>query len=355
MRVLVIGTGKVGRAIVRKLGADGRFEVVALDAQPPPTLQGATTTHQIDVADPEILTALLATGDVVVSACPHYLNPGIARAARAAGCHYFDLTESVASTSAVRECADGAATAFVPQCGIAPGYVCVLAHDIATRFDAVERLSLRAGCVPVNPVNRLKYNAMWSMDGVVHEYCEPCVALRDGRQVSLSPLEDREDLVIGGIAFEAFNTSGGLGTLPQTYQGRLQSLDYKSIRYPGHAELMRFLLEDLRFRERRQELRDLLAHNLPTTHQDLIALQVVAIGQRRGAREQVTASQIFRHRDEDGGTAIEDTTASAICVMVDLLVQGRLPRHGFVRQEDVTLADFLASPFAAVYRDTPWC
>ncbi len=355
VRIIVVGTGKVGRSIVRKLGADGRFEVIALDIRLPPTLTGASSMVKVDVSDPTAIGRVLRTGDMVVSACPFYLNAGIAQAARAANCHYFDLTESVSSTRAVKACAEGASTAFVPQCGIAPGYICVLANDLAKRFQSIERLSLRAGCVPVNPVNRLKYNVMWSIDGVVHEYCEPCDAIRGGQRVSLSPMEDLERLVIGGIELEAFNTSGALGTLTETYQGRLKTLDYKSIRYPGHAELMSFLIEDLRFGDRQEELRDLLLAHLPISLQDLIALQVVAVGERNGQREQITASQLFRFKEGEGGTAIEDTTASAMCVMVDLLVRGKLPQRGFVRQEDATLADFLESPFAAIYRETPWC
>jgi saccharopine dehydrogenase-like NADP-dependent oxidoreductase len=196
---------------------------------------------------------------------------------------------------------------------------------------------------------------MWSIDGVVHEYCQPCDALRRGELVQIAPMADLERLVIGAIELEAFNTSGGLGTLPETYKGRIQSLDYKSIRYPGHCDLMQFLLDDLRFSDRPDELRDLLLRNLPISLQDLIALQVVAIGERDGRREQICASQLFTHQDKVGGTAIEDTTASAICVMVDLFVTGKLPQSGFVRQEQAKLADFLASPFAAIYRETPWC
>jgi saccharopine dehydrogenase-like NADP-dependent oxidoreductase len=355
MRVVVLGTGKVGATIVRKLSADGRFEVIAVDMVPNATLAGVARVEKLDVSSVEALKGFLNQGDVVVSALPYYLNGGVAEAAGAKGCHYLDLTESVESTRRVRATAENAQTAFIPQCGIAPGYIGILANDLASKFDSVERLSLRAGCVPVNPTNRLKYNVMWSMDGVVHEYCEPCDALRDGRSVQIAPLEDLEQLVIGGIALEAFNTSGGLGTLTETYNGKIRSMDYKSIRYPGHADLMKFLIEDLRFIDRQTDLRDLLLQNLATSLQDVIALQVVAIGERDGRRDQISASQLFRYKDEIGGTAIENTTASAICAMVDMLATKKLPQAGFVKQEQVKLSDFLASPFAAIYRDTPWC
>lgn len=355
MRVVVLGTGKVGATIVRKLSADGRFEVIAVDMVPNATLAGVARVEKLDVSSVEALKGFLNQGDVVVSALPYYLNGGVAEAAGAKGCHYLDLTESVESTRRVRATAENAQTAFIPQCGIAPGYIGILANDLVSKFDSVERLSLRAGCVPVNPTNRLKYNVMWSMDGVVHEYCEPCDALRDGRSVQIAPLEDLEQLVIGGIALEAFNTSGGLGTLTETYNGKIRSMDYKSIRYPGHADLMKFLIEDLRFIDRQTDLRDLLLQNLATSLQDVIALQVVAIGERDGRRDQISASQLFYYKDEIGGTAIENTTASAICAMVDMLATKKLPQAGFVKQEQVKLSDFLASPFAAIYRDTPWC
>ena len=153
------------------------------------------------------------------------------------------------------------------------------------------------------------------------------------------------------MTYEAFNTSGGLGTLCDTLEGTVRTLNYRTIRYPGHAMIMRALLNDLRLRDRRNVLKDILEHAVPTTLQDVVIVFVAVSGRKTGQLIQETYANKIYSRDVDGRTlsAIQITTAAAICTVLDLLATGQLPQNGFVRQEDIPLKVFLENRFGQVY------
>jgi saccharopine dehydrogenase-like NADP-dependent oxidoreductase len=305
----------------------------------------------VDIADAVALQSALRGHFAVLSAAPYHLTGHVAQAARAAGVHYFDLTEDVATTRLVKELADGASTAFVPQCGLAPGFISIVAHDIVRRFDTLDAVRLRVGALPQYPSNALSYNLTWSTDGVINEYIERCEAIVDGELREVPAMEEREEFSLDGTRYEAFNTSGGLGTLCETLQGQVRSLNYKTIRYPGHCDLMRVLLNDLQLRRRREVLKDILENAVPATLQDVVIVFVTVTGQRDGRHVQETYARKIYGSTIAGieRTAIQVTTAAGICAMLDLLVEGRLPRTGFLRQEDVPLAAFLANRFGRIY------
>ena len=353
-RILVLGAGKIGGAIVDLLGGTGDWDVTVADQKREFLgLIPEDRAHRdlVDVADPVALAPLADGQDYVVSALPFFLNPAVARVARDAGAHYFDLTEDVATTRAVREVADGADTAFVPQCGLAPGFISIAAYDLAARFDRLREVRMRVGALPQYPVDTLKYNLTWSTDGLINEYCNPCEAIREGRVTEMLPLEGLESFSLDGVDYEAFNTSGGLGTLCETLEGKVDRLDYKTVRYPGHRDVMKMLLEDLRLRDRRELLRDVLERSIPITHQDVVLIFVTVSGWRDARLTQETyARKIYAH--EVAGrlmSAIQLTTAAGICAMVDLHANGQLPQRGFVRQEDAALDQFIANRFGRHY------
>lgn len=185
---------------------------------------------QLDVQDVKALHAALSGREIVISACPFFVNVSIAEAAKACGIHYFDLTEDVGTARRIAELADGAKIAFVPQCGVAPGAINIIGHYMAIRFDKTISVQLRVGALPLFPTNALKYNLTWSTHGLINEYCNPCEALQGGREVELLPLEGLEVFSFDGIDYEVFNTSGGLGTLSESLEGRVENLNYKTVR-----------------------------------------------------------------------------------------------------------------------------
>lgn len=353
--VVVVGAGKIGATIADLLGETGDYRVTVLD-RTPDQLAAVRTGERVqvracDVEAPDALRGHLAGAFAVLSAAPYHLTTRVAEAAAEAGVHYLDLTEDVASTRRVKQLAETAGTAFIPQCGLAPGFISIVAADLARDYEAIDSLRLRVGALPQYPSNALSYNLTWSTDGVINEYCEPCEAIVDGKPTLVPALEEREEFSLDGVTYEAFNTSGGLGTLAETLAGRVRTLNYRTIRYPGHAAIMKALLNDLRLRDRREVLKDIFEHALPATLQDVVIAFVTVSGRKNGRLLQETyANKIYARRI--GGvmrSAIQVTTASGICAVLDMLAGGTLPQQGFVRQEDIALADFLANRFGRAY------
>jgi saccharopine dehydrogenase-like NADP-dependent oxidoreductase len=355
MRVVLLGAGHIGQLIARLLSESGDYQVTVVDKSPAALekMKGLQVkTVVADTADAKALLQALRGHDAVINALPYHLATLAATQAREAGCHYFDLTEDVAATRAIKDLAKGSSTAFMPQCGLAPGFIGIVAHHLAKQFDEVHDVKMRVGALPAFPTNALKYNLTWSVDGLINEYCHPCESIRDGQPVEVMALEGLEHFSLDGVEYEAFNTSGGLGTLCETWAGKVRSLDYKTVRYPGHRDLMWVLLEELQMKTDQETLKNIMRKSVPMTMQDVVLVFVTVSGLREGNLvQEVFARKIFAERDEKRPlSAIQITTAAGICAAVDLFREGRLPQKGFIRQEQVELPDFLANRFGAAYQ-----
>ncbi len=353
-KVVLAGAGKIGEAIVALLTQAGDYEVTIVE-QDRERLKAferlGLRTHECALGEESELAPVLAGQDAVISACPYYLTPLVARAARQAGVHYFDLTEDVESTRVVKKLAEGADTAFVPQCGLAPGFISIAAHSATLGFDRLRDVRMRVGALPIFPSNALKYNLTWSTDGLINEYCNPCEAIVDGVVREVPALEEAEEFSLDGVGYEAFNTSGGLGTLCETLGGRVENLNYKTVRYPGHRDIVKILIRDLRLNQNRGVLKDVFEAAIPMTTQDLVLVFVTVTGMKDGRLTQETFVRKIYAKRVNGRllSAIQLTTAAGICAMVDLHREGRLPAKGFVRQEQASLGDFLANRFGSHY------
>ena len=353
-KILILGAGKIGGAIVDMLAATGDYDVTIADQDAGflalvPAQKAKR--ERIDVSDTGALGRVIGGHQIVISALPFFLNPAVAKIAGEHGAHYFDLTEDVATTRAVRALAEKSGAAYVPQCGLAPGFISIVAYDLAKRFDTLRDVRMRVGALPQFPANALKYNLTWSTDGLINEYCNPCEAIHEGKLAELLPLEGLEQFSLDGIDYEAFNTSGGLGTLCETLDGKVESLNYKTVRYPGHRDVIKMLLEDLRLRDRRALLKDVLETAIPITHQDVVLIFVVVTGWRENRLTQESYAKKIYAKEVRGNlmSAIQITTAAGICAMVDLMFDGHLPNAGFVRQEMCDLDQFLGNRFGRHY------
>ncbi|CAN5554793.1 saccharopine dehydrogenase family protein [soil metagenome] len=355
-RIVVIGGGKIGSIIAQMLVESGDYAVTVVDRSSVALNAGLIhpriSTSCLDIADAAALDAALTGAFAVLSAAPFHLTGAVAQAAARVGCHYLDLTEDVATTRMVKALAATAKGAFIPQCGLAPGFISIAGADLARGFDRVDELRLRVGALPRYPSNSLGYNLTWSTEGVINEYCEPCEALVDGELREVPALEGLETFSLDGVTYEAFNTSGGLGSLAEVLAGKARNLNYKSVRYPGHCALMRTLLGDLNLRHRRDLLKDVLEGAVPGTEQDVVVFFVTASGWRGGRlmQESYAGKVMGEHHGAGFWSAIQVTTAAGICTVLDLLAAGRLPSQGYVRQEEIALADFLSNRFGKAYR-----
>jgi saccharopine dehydrogenase-like NADP-dependent oxidoreductase len=352
--VALVGGGKIGVAIAELLGGSGDYRVTVFDrdqASLERMPRKNVEARIAEVGDAREFARALDGQDVVLSATPFSLTTAVAEAAKRAGAHYLDLTEDVESTRTIKRLAQGAETAFVPQCGLAPGFISIVANDLAKKFEKLRDVQMRVGALPVFPTNALKYNLTWSTDGLINEYCNPCESIRDGHRGEVPALEELEAFSLDGIAYEAFNTSGGLGTLCDTLEGKVENLNYKTVRYPGHRDIVKMLVRDLRLGLRRELMKDVLETAIPITYQDVVLIFVTVSGWMEGRLTQESyAKKIYSQTVGDRlMSAIQITTASGICAMCDLLVDGKLPQKGFVRQEEATLGDFLANRFGRYY------
>ncbi len=356
-QVTILGTGKIGATIAKLLHRSSDYTVRVGDIAPQ-ALQDLKAlvpvdTFVIDVTDEAALAEKLEGQDCVVSACPYWVNSGIARAAAKAGVSYFDLTEDIETTCTVRSVAATApdGLVFAPQCGLAPGFIGILAHHLCQGFEKLDEVKMRVGALPQYPSNMMMYNLTWSTKGLVNEYCNPCEAIHNGRKIEAIPLKEVEHFSLDGVNYEAFNTSGGLGTLCETLEGQVRTLNYKTVRYRGHHYLMEFLTQELRLSDRRELLEEILENAIPITKQDVIIIFCTVTGWRNGHLQQVSDTRKIYPLNFHGETwsAIEVTTAASLCAVLDLYLHGKIRQSGFLKQEQINLEDFLNNRFGRYY------
>jgi saccharopine dehydrogenase-like NADP-dependent oxidoreductase len=358
--VLITGAGKMGSLIACLLAESDSYQVHLADIE----FNGSDVrrllaelpeirTVSLDVKDEQSTQEYLVKNRIVavISSLPYFLNIHVANAAKSACVHYFDLTEDTSVTDAVKTIAEGAATAFVPQCGLAPGFISIAANSLMHEFEESRHVKLRVGALPQRANNALHYSLTWSTDGVINEYGNPCFGIKRGHEVIMPPLEGLESIQIDGCEYEAFNTSGGLGSLAKSYSGKVQTMTYKTIRYPGHCKKMKFLMNDLRLNEDRPTLKRILENAIPKTNQDMVIVYVTVEGIYNG---ELTEKSFLRKIYPEvicglHWSAIQVSTASGVCAVVDLLLRQGNQYSGLVFQEHFTLSEVLGNRFGKYY------
>ena len=338
--ILVIGLGKVGSLVATLLHK--KFTVKGLDKRKP-TASLPFDTLEGDVMDAAFLTKTLADFDAVVSCMPYNLNLPIAQAAYQLGIHYFDLTEDVPTTEAIRKMAPTHRGVMAPQCGLAPGLIGIVGADLARRFSKLRDIELRVGALPRYPNGLLGYSFTWSPAGVINEYINDAEVIHNGQRKMVTSLDGVELINIEGQEFEAFSTSGGLGTMCETYLGQVDTLNYKTIRYPGHAKLMKFLLYELILKEKRELTEEILTQAKPPVQEDVVYVYAVVEGWKGNelAREEFYQAYFPIEIDGQHWRAISWTTAASVAAVVEMVANGTLPSQGFVKQEDILFDAFL--------------
>ncbi|MEX0332375.1 MAG: saccharopine dehydrogenase C-terminal domain-containing protein [Puniceicoccaceae bacterium] len=351
-KIAVLGLGKVGRLAGELLHGSG-FEVTGFDTRKFEGLPFAI--EATDVADKTSLQKALANRDAVLSCLPYFLNRGVAEVAHELGLHYFDLTEDVPTTQAIRKLAESSRGLMAPQCGLAPGFIGIVGAHLISQFANCRSCKMRVGALPQHPAGLMGYSFNWSPEGVVNEYLNDCQVLEGGEVKWVSPMEWIEKIVIGGIELEAFTTSGGLGTMCETYHGRVPDMDYKTMRYPGHVQLMNFFFHELLMHERRQEAGEILVHAKPPVDDDIVYIHAAAEGEVEGRLQRLEFVRALKPLDIMGKQrrAIAWTTASSVAAVIEMVRDGSLPQNGFLKQEDVPLEAFLKTENGSRYGEAP--
>jgi len=348
-RVAVLGVGGVGELAGRLLTASG-FEVTGVDVNVPAD-DLPFRVAAVSADDQDALTEILRDQDAVLSCLPYQLNKGLARLACELGIFYFDLTEDVPTKEVILELAERSDRLMAPQCGLAPGFVGIVGAHLAEQFDEVRSIKLRVGALPQHPTGLLAYSFNWSPEGVVNEYLNDCEVIEEGEHKWVSPMEWIETVHVNGVRLEAFTTSGGLGTMCDTYADRVENLDYKTMRYPGHASLMNFFFHELLMREDRDLAGRILKNAKPPVDEDVVHVHVSAEGTQNGRLNRREFVRSYYPVEIDGRMwrAIAWTTATSVTAVIEMVSNGALPDKGFLRQESIPLEQFFATVNGARY------
>ncbi|MCP4970763.1 MAG: NAD(P)-binding domain-containing protein [Arcobacter sp.] len=358
-RVVILGSGNIGFTVALFLKESNDYDITVISRDKNKLFYLKSQINikviQCNLEKKKTFNNLIKDFDTVISALPFYLNIKVAKAALEAGINYFDFTEDVKTTNTIKEISKKANSSqvFVPQCGLAPGFISILANSLVKQFEQVHSIKMRVGALPKNPSNKILYNLTWSTDGLINEYSNECFAIKNSKLIKVQPLEGLENFSLDGLEYEAFNTSGGLGTLCETLKGKVKELNYKTIRYIGHRDYMDFLINDLYLgkKKRRKILKEILEYAIPTTKEDVVLIFCSVTGVRHGKLEQVTNvrkiyNNVFNNQEL---SSIQITTASALCTILDLFINKKIKRKGFIKQEDIDINDFLSNRFGKEY------
>lgn len=343
-KILVLGMGKVGSLVGYLLHK--KFDVTGMDKDNPHyEMDYPFKMITGDVTDLEKMTEILKNFDAVISALPYFLNKSIAQIAHDHSVHYFDLTEDVGTTNFIRDLAITSNTVMAPQCGLAPGFIGIVGAHLAEYFTKLRDIELRVGALPKYPNGQLGYSFTWSPAGVINEYLKDAELIQHGDRKTTPSLNGLEIINIEGREFEAFYTSGGLGTMCETYEGKVDTLNYKTIRYPGHMRLMRFLMHELILKEDKVLLEKILFNAKPPVKDDVVYVYAVVEGWRGESIERNEFYRAYHPITIDGRKwrAISWTTAASIAAVVELVAMEKLPQKGFLKQEEISYEDFMST------------
>ena len=354
MKILVMGAGLQGAACAFDLLENADVERVrladqSLDALPPflaarrgdPRLELLT----LDAREGTQVAAALAGMDGCLNALPYYFNLPITRLAIAAGCHYADLggnTDIVFRQAELDAEARAAGASVIPDCGLAPGMVNILAADGMAELHGTRALRIYVGGLPKHPEPPLNYQLVYSLEGVLDYYTSPSFILRAGRVTEVEALSEVEPVEFGAPVgtLEAFHTAGGVSTMPWRLQGEVPTVEYKTLRYPGHADLMRALRElglfDLdpvsaRHGEivpREAFIAIVEPHLRRPGSPDLVALRVVVEGVRNGRDARVSYTLLDFMDEGRGISAMQRTTGFSLSIIGQMQAGGRIAEPG---------------------------
>lgn len=356
MKIAVIGAGLMGRAAVYDLASNPAVTdigVFDIDSELAEKISGQYGSGKgkagkLDAGDEQKAAEILGEFDAAVSCVTYRYNQGLTKAAIEAKCHFVDLggnNDTVASQLAMNDEAESAGIIVVPDCGLAPGMVSVLAMDGFKKFDQVDSLKIRVGGLPQSPRPPLNYQMLFSAEGLINEYWEPCVILEGGQKKTVNPMTEVELMEFDGIGkLEAFYTSGGTSTLPETFGGKIDFLDYKTIRYPGHCQLFKPMLEiGLASRqpvkvgglevEPRSLFKSVLDRSLSFGDLDMTLVRVTLEGEKDGASLTLIYEIVDRQQSQTSLTSMMRTTAFPATIIAAMAASGQITKRGCKPQE----------------------
>lgn len=371
MRMLVLGAGQQGSACAYDLLTRTEHDVVLADLSVEklpiflqPHLGGRLTAQSLDARDPAALREAMRGVTATMNALPYYFNPAVTAAAIEAGSHLCDLggnTEIVLEQKALDAEARARGVSVIPDCGLAPGMVNILAELGVSQLDRPRSVRIKVGGLPSFPEPPLNYQIVYNLEGVLDYYTTLSWILRGGEPVQVDALSEVETIEFPGAGqLEAFHTAGGLSTMAQRYAGRIESMEYKTLRYPGHADAMRTIrdlgllgLEPVEVKGSTVVPRDLFIalvgpqlRKNPRVSPDLVALRVEVSGEKDGHPRTLRWDLLDHYDEETGITAMMRTTGFSLAITGALQAAGEIQPGVHTPDEAVP-----AEPYLAALRD----
>ncbi|MFL5484899.1 MAG: saccharopine dehydrogenase family protein [Gemmatimonadaceae bacterium] len=368
MRMLVLGAGLQGSACAYDLLKNPDVKEVRLadlhtgHLEPflAPFSGDRLIFTTLDVRDREATLALMRECDAVMSAIPYYFNYDLAALAVEAGVHFSDLggnTEIVFKQKTLDAAAKKKNITVIPDCGLAPGMVNILAEHAIRQLDSVDAVRIFVGGLPQHPQPPLNYQIVYSLEGVLDYYTTLSWVLRNGKRTQVAALSEIEPVEFGGSVgtLEGFHTAGGLSTMAFRYEGKIPTMEYKTLRYPGHARIMEAIrdlglldLKPVDVKGVKVVPRDLVVAAMgprltkPDAH-DLVAMRVFAEGTKDGKPKRVGWEMVDRYDDENGISAMERSTGYSLSITGQMQARGEIGKAGvFTPDEAIPAPKYIA-------------
>ena len=359
MKITVLGAGMMGRAVAFDLEKHSNFSKITVADKDEQTLQSAKIFLKckkidfaiINVNDSKDIRKHFQHADIVISAVPYRFNYDMTKIAIETKTHFLDLggnNDIVNKQRSLSEKAKKNDVTIIPDCGLAPGMVSVIARDIVDQMDSVDILKLRVGGLPIDPKPPLNYQIVFSPYGLINEYIEDAIVLDHGKITEKKSMTEIETITFPESFgdMEAFLTSGGCSTLPYTYKNKIDYLDYKTIRYLGHCEKFKTLLdlgfakeEKIQVGDQQVAPRDLLAslllEKLPINGKDVVLVKILSKGMKDGKNLSFDYTIIDYYDEENDITSMMRTTAYPISITARMIEDGAISRRGVFCPEEI--------------------
>lgn len=357
MKILVLGAGRMGHGAVFDLIHNSpnveRVTVADFDLEKAKAVASSVGTDrveakQIDAANYSDIVDLFRGHDSVISCVNYWYNVSLSKAAIETGANFCDLGGNnyiVDEQLALDAEAKAAGINIIPDCGLAPGMVSILAMHGAAKFDSVEEIHIRVGGLPQDPQPPLNYQLVFSVEGLINEYIEVARVIRDGEIVEVDSMTEIESLSFEGFPpLEAFQTSGGTSTLPDTFWGSVKELDYKTIRYAGHCDKFKTMIDlglcsseeivaDFVKVKPRKVFGELLQQHLPADGPDYVLVRLEFVGVKDGERKRLRYDIVDKQDEQTGMSAMMRTTAFPASIIAQMMASGEVLSRGATPQE----------------------
>lgn len=357
MKILVLGAGRMGLGAVFDLAHNSPevesvtvadFDLKKAEAVAEKVNSDKVSAKHIDVSNISEVIELMRAHDSAISCVNYWYNVELSKAAIATGTNFCDLGGNnyiVDEQLAMDEEAKAAGINIIPDCGLAPGMVSVLAMHGAQRFDETDEIHIRVGGLPQNPKTALQYQLVFSVEGLINEYIEVARVVRDGKITEVESMTEIEALAFDDFPpLEAFQTSGGTSTLPDTFLGKIKELDYKTIRYAGHCEKFKTMIDlglcssdeiivDYQKINPRKVFGELLTKHLPADEPDYVLVRLEFVGKSGGETKRLRYDIVDRQDEATNLSAMMRTTAFPASIIAQMMAKGDVLMRGATPQE----------------------